>query len=80
MLFDYRNPNNKAFLINAAQITHVVFIILAILFIIHLVMKFNSLNSLQRLYIHGCFVLIVGVGCLINALAVNDVIDLNMKT
>ena len=77
MLFDYQNPKNKDFLINAAQFTHVVFIILAILFVIHFIMKFYSLNSLQRLYIHGCLVLIVGVGCLINAFAVNDIVDLN---
>lgn len=77
MLFNYYSKKNLNLLIEVSQITHVVFIILAALFIIHLVIKINAphqkngnIHNLLVLLSHGMLVVIVGVGCLINTQAV----------
>jgi len=77
MLFNYNSKKNINLLIEVSQITHIVFIILAALFIIHLVIKMNfsykkngNINSKLVLFSHGMLVIIVGIGCLINTQAV----------
>ena len=77
MLFDITSKNNINLMIEVSQITHLVFIALALLFIVHLVIKMNTPHqkngnghNILVLISHGIMTLIVGVGCIINTHAV----------
>jgi hypothetical protein len=72
MLFDYYNPKNIDILIESAQILHLSYIIL---FIIWLICGFiylcyrNTVQSQYILFLSG-IILLTGIGCIINATAV----------
>ena len=79
MLFNYKNKNNINLVVNMAQITHIVFIGLAVLFFIHMFVKINECSTIQIIYLHALVVIIVGIGCMINAEAIVAMLSLNKQ-
>ena len=76
MLFNYRDGRNLNLVVNAAQISHVVFILLAIALIFRVVTNTNRFNNIN---VHGLVTIVVGIGCLINAEAVVAILSLNKR-
>ena len=76
MLFNYRDGQNLNILINAAQLSHIVFILLAITLIFRVVTNTNRFNNIN---VHGLVTIVVGIGCLINAEAVVAILSLNKR-
>ena len=80
MLFDIHNPKNLEFLINAAQILHIKYIILFYLFLIMaLIYLGKSIKFDDKIKLLIYCTLFIGIGALINGVAVIAVTNLNKQ-
>ena len=70
MIFKVKSERDANIVITAAQITHIVFVVLAVIFIVHGFVTYRTYSPVERVYFHALIVGVIGLGCLINAEAV----------
>ena len=71
MIFNYNNPNNIELLIDAAQILHIIYVILVITFVINSFIDYSKQPTRDKiLKTLPCVTLFVGLGVIMNGTAV----------
>ena len=78
MIFDYNNPNNLAMLVDVAQLLHVLYVVLFATFMFHLSKNYKKITSVdKKITVCAFVVLFVGLGAIMNGVAVSAVSLLN---